>query len=262
MRDAFLHICDFGGRLIATRDLDPVYCAIVGARIESEQLARLLIGYAFFYHLGLAGWLSDHSEADFWSAALTAARNETLSPLQGRWPRGTERRHFRGAKAVNAIGTLACRYRRPSDMLAKLRRAHDLDAVIATVCEWPMHGPWIAFKIADLMERVARSPVAFPRDVCLYKEPRAGLELIAQRMGWSPSQALAKLEDHFRQFPAPPTNDRHCGVQEIETVLCKFKGSLVETYWLGKDITEVRHALIGWGQTSEKMLAAMPAEVL
>ena len=31
MRDAFRGICDFGGRLISTGDLDPVYCAIVGA---------------------------------------------------------------------------------------------------------------------------------------------------------------------------------------------------------------------------------------
>jgi hypothetical protein len=255
--DAFRSICDFGAQLIATQDLDPVYCAIVGARIEGDQLARLLIGYAFFYHLGIAGWLSDQSESDFWGAALEAARNETPSPLGGRWPRGSERRHFRGQKAITAIETLR-RYR-PAEMLAKLKAAHDLDAVARIVCQWPMHGPWIAFKLADMMERVAGSSIAFSRDVCLlYIEPRVGLELIGQRTGWSPTQALAKLEDHFQHVLAPPTNDRACGIQEIETVLCKFKGSLAGSYWIGKDIHEVRKALEGWGPTAAKMLAAMP----
>jgi hypothetical protein len=165
--DAFLDICDFGGRLITTEDLDPVYCAMVRAQIEGDQLARLLIGYACFYHLGLAAWLSDHSEAAFWDAALEAARNaKTRSPLGGRWPRGTERRHFRGQKAINAIETLARRYT-PTQMVERLKLAHDLEAITETVTEWPMCGPWVAFKLADLMERVARSPVSFPREfVC------------------------------------------------------------------------------------------------
>jgi hypothetical protein len=257
--DAFRSICDFGAQLIATGDLDPSYCAIVGARIEGDQLARLLIAYWLFYHLGLAGWLSDQSESDFWDAALAAARNETASPIGGRWPRGSERRHFRGQKAIDAIETLR-RYR-PAAMLAKLTAAHELDAIVATVTEWPMFGPWIAFKAADMVERVAGSSVAFSRDVCLlYKEPRAGLELIAQRMGWSPTQALAQLEDHFQHVLAPPSHDRPCGIQEIETVLCKFKGSLAGSYWIGKDIHEVRKALEGWGATAAEMLTAMPQQ--
>jgi hypothetical protein len=147
-------------------------------------------------------------------------------------------------------------------MLAELKTARDLEAINKVVCEWPMCGPWAAFKLADLVERVARSPVTFPRDVCLlYREPRSGLELIAQRMGWSSTQALAELERHFQRFLAPPTGDRPCGVQEIETVLCKFKASVAGSYWIGRDIHEVRKALQGWGPTAAKMLAAMPAEV-
>jgi hypothetical protein len=80
-------------------------------------------------------------------------------------------------------------------------------------------------------------------------------------MGWSPTQTLAELERHFQQFLAPPTNDRPCGVQEIETILCKFKASLNFSYWIGRDIHEVRKALTGWGPTATKMLAAMPPEV-
>jgi hypothetical protein len=81
-------------------------------------------------------------------------------------------------------------------------------------------------------------------------------------MGWSPTRALAELERHFHRFPAPPTNDRPCGVQEIETILCKFKASLGGSYWIGRDIHEVRKALTGWGLTAATMLAAMPAEAL
>jgi hypothetical protein len=32
-------------------------------------------------------------------------------------------------------------------------------------------------------------------------------------------------------------------------------------YWIGKDIKENRHSLIGWGETAEKLLAHMPPEV-
>jgi hypothetical protein len=254
--DSFLSVCGFGNELIATEDLDPVYCAIARAPIEGDQLARLLIGYAFFYDLGIAAWLSEREH--FWDAALEAVRNETPSPLGGRWPRGTERRHFRGQKAINAIETLAHRYT-PTQMVERLKLARELKAVIEIVTNWPQCGPWIAFKLADLMERVVRSPVAFPRDVCLlYREPRAGLQLIAQRMGWSPMRTLAELERHFQRLLAPPNNDRPCSVQEVETILCKFKASLSGSYWIGRDIHEVRKALNGWGPTATKMLAAMP----
>jgi hypothetical protein len=80
-------------------------------------------------------------------------------------------------------------------------------------------------------------------------------------MGWSPTRTLVELERHFQRLPAPPSNDRPCGVQEIETVLCKFKASLGGSYWIGRDIHEVRNALKGWGPTATKMLAAMPPEV-
>jgi hypothetical protein len=44
---------------------------------------------------------------------LTAAQNDEPSPLGGRWPRASERRHFRGAKCVKAVEWLRNKYPEP-----------------------------------------------------------------------------------------------------------------------------------------------------
>jgi hypothetical protein len=106
-------IFEFGDALIGAGDLDPVYVALVGAQLPEPQLSRLLLSYLSFYHLGLAAWLSEHEGENYWAAMLTAAQNDEPSPLGGRWPRASERRHFRGAKCVKAVEWLRNKYPEP-----------------------------------------------------------------------------------------------------------------------------------------------------
>src|SRR5690606_13153596 len=99
-----LDIYEFGRHLLETGDLDPVYIAL--DRMEwsqVEQLGRWLVAYWAFYHCGVASWLSEHDRDSFWDVMELAARNEDPAPPGGRWPRGSERRHFRGAQSLNAI---------------------------------------------------------------------------------------------------------------------------------------------------------------
>lgn len=248
----------FGERLLATRDLDPVYCAIVGAGVELQQLRRLLVAYLCFYHLGVACWLSEKDE-DFWEAMLLAGENR-VSPQKfglslSRWPRGTERRHFRGQQCVEALTVLSSRS--PGDLLKSLTaKAASLRAVREEMLMWPMFGEWAAFKAADLLERVVGLPVTFPVGIFdWYKEPRAGLALL-------PEGSLPVLLKHFARFRAPPRLDRRCGLQEIETILCKYKSSMGGHYHVGKDIAEVRHALEHWGSTASRLLRACPRIVV
>lgn len=279
MRD----ICDFGDQLIRTRDLDPLYVGLVGAGLPEPQLCRYLLAYWCFYHVGLAAWLSQAEGWDFWHFMLVAAKNldePGMRPLDvgvwpgvqspaklDRWPRAAERRHFRGTKCVRAVEWLRDNGG-PEDWVRSLSRPPlDDKSVMKVVQGWPQFGPWIAFKAADMMERVYGAPVSFNQDIGLmYEEPRAGLRMLIDLPGSgfnTLADAYGKLLTYFSAHAAPPTylRPRWCGAQEVETVLCKWKSMKGGYYHVGKDIREHRAALAGWGSTAERILAAYPAEV-
>lgn len=249
-----MRIEEFGRALIETGDLDPVYIAIHGAKLSKPQLAKLLLSYWSFYHLGLAAWLSEQED---WGTSLTlAAANERPSPLGGRWPRGAERRHFRGKACVKAVQFL-------SEESSEARIAslgESFESITTKVETWPLFGPWISYKSADMLERCWGAKFEFPLDVCLlYDEPRKGLLMLNQE---KPEQELTRLLGVFKQYKAPPANDRACNVQEVETILCKNRGFVHGTYWIGKDIHEIRHGLEGWGDTASALLRCSPKEVV
>jgi hypothetical protein len=249
----------FGDALIRSRDLDPAYCALYGAQLSQAQLFRLLLAYLAYYNLGLAAWLSEHEGDAYWVAMLTAAQNETLSPLGGRWPRGSERRHFRGDKCVNAVGWLQRNYLAPEAPIRSLLSCKNERHVIARVGKWPMFGAWAGFKLADLLERCVGHPLQFdPNLGLLYAEPRASLEMLAAELGQSPRAVYENLLSYFSAQKAPPRDDRPCGAAEIETVLCKHKGARNGHYWVGKDTEEIRRALQGWGETAANLSRHLP----
>jgi hypothetical protein len=255
-------IKEFGAELIETQDLDPVYSALWKAALPPDQLRRLLLSYLSFYHLGSAAWLSEHEGENYWRQMLTAARNDTRSPLGDRWPRASERRHFRGAKCVKAVEWLRDRYGEPEAPIRSLLSCETEKDVIERVGEWPMFGPWAGFKAADLLDRAYGHPLKFDPNIgLLYEEPRASLETLAAELGDSQRVIYDNLLRHFSTRKAPPRYDRPCGAAEIETVLCKFASMRGGHYKVGKDIREVRHALRGWGPTAERLYKACPAEV-
>lgn len=261
-RARWTSITDFGDLLIETGDLDPVYIAIRGARLPREQLARLLVAYWCFYHLGCAAWLSEHEGDHFWRWMRVAAENTEPLPREvvstgSRWPRSAERRHFRGLKCVRAVRMLSAvsPLWRVELLAGKLSEREVMDEVQG----WPLFGPWIAFKAADMMERVWGAPIRFsPAVILMYDEPRKALDLLDPS---DPQRSYGELLEHFSAAKAPPDRDRPCGPQEVETVLCKWKSMQGGHYWPGKDIREVREGLHGWGDTADRMRASAPQEV-
>ena len=265
----------FGKALIETGDLDPVYVAIHGAKLPKNQLARLLLAYWCFYHLGVAAWLSEFEDdgphgRDYWHFMKVAAANRYGPndpkmhwehghgvPAFDRWPRGTERRHFRGDKCVKAVEYIS---RLSVNKWVARIPIVSFGSIVHIVQSWPLFGPWIAYKAADMLDRCAGYPIEFPLDVCLlYDEPRKGLLMLNPT---EPEKELQRLLKVFGKFKAPPANDRACGVQEVETILCKAKASWSGKYWVGKDIHEIRHGLGGWGDTAATLLAHSPKEVV
>lgn len=260
-----LDIKTFGSWLIETRDLDPVYVALYGAKLDEPQLCRWLLAYMFFYSVGAASWLSEHEGPKFWHYCLVAARNEQPSPLGGRWPRSAERRHFRGQKCVDAVTSMSRRVNGlPEGHIRELKVFTNEQGVIDRLHRfWPMFGPWAGFKLADLLERCAGYKIQFSPNIGLmYKEPAAALDILAVEDPTRDAKGhYAALLDWVATYKAPPGEDRPCGPAELETVLCKFKSMRGGHYFCGKDIVEVRHALKGWGETAERLLQATPEEV-
>lgn len=277
---------EFGDLLIKTQDLDPTYVGLYGAHLEKDQLYRWLLAYWCFYHVGLACWLSENTGKQYWSYMRMAAENvkPTPHPRYERWPRAAERRHFRGQKCVNAIesmwlmseeglkssGDQAAFYNSAEFLVRGLTSCRTDKAVMRVVQTWPMFGPWIAFKAADMLERCAGVPVKFDANLGLmYEEPRRALGILVSEEhgglngypGHDHTWWYNNLSMYFRARLAPPARDRTCGPQEVETVLCKWKSYMGGHYHIGKDIRDHREALVGWGPTAERMLAAMPEEV-
>lgn len=282
--DAKMDVRSFGDALIETRDLDPVYCGLVGAQLPEPQLCRWLLAYWCFYHVGVASALSDCEGQNYWAMMKIAAENQidphhysSQMPYKlpsGRWPRAAERRHFRGQKCVDAVEWL--RDNVPGDPLndhpaegwVRLLSCRPLTdkSIMNCVQTWPMFGPWIAFKVADMMERVYGSKIKFdPNLGLMYEEPRKGLHLLINQPPGTEfntvGDAYNQLSHYFANKQAPPQGDRPCGPQEVETVLCKWKSHMGGHYWVSKDIHEQRQALAGWGPTAEKIAAAYPPEV-
>lgn len=288
-----LGVVEFGRRTIEAGDLDPIYNALVALQLDSKTLNRWLLAYWCLYHAGVSSFLAEQpTSAAFWTHLQAAAMNheQIPAPIGGRWPRGHERRHWRGANAIKSYTALAERYRDEPEAMATYCATGDLHgqlsfatnetfaSVTKRAQEHVAFGPWIGFKVADMAERVMGVPVQFGlEEVFLFDSPReAALLLWKQR---NPDQAeveagpretqarvwstVQHLLGEFDDLEAPPLGDRPIGVQEVETVLCKWKSHLSGHYPLNNDVREIRAGLAPWAERSplaRRFLDAMPKE--
>lgn len=243
MEDHFSLAVKFGQDLIRSQDLDPVYTAMAASGFKQKEKARLLFFYSCLYHLGASARLALQPS---WGELRAAARNDLRA-----WPRGTERRHWRAANAIATVDFVESHYRGPEavvDYWASGDRS--FQAVSGRVRELPGFGPWIAFKVADMLERVLGVPVDFTDCAFgVYDEPRKGAALLLhgdtdQAIPVTDVDAtMGRLLKRLGKLKAPPDFARPINVQEVETVLCKYKSGYAGHYEPGKDTKEVLHGL-------------------
>jgi len=256
----------FGDHLLFSGDLDPVYVALTGVDWHWKTLYQWLIAYWCFYSCGFASWVAGKDGRDFWGHMIIAAENKTLAPCGDRWPRGRERRHFRGEQGISTVRDLARVYGdQPYDMVRViLNGAPDYREVTRRVKDHRGFGPWISFKVADMVDRVVGQRVDFDEAaVFMFKDP-----VKAAFMYWNQQHdrelegpvptgqeeeiihsVVAELIDYFAghmKHMAPPRKDRLVNLQEIETILCKWKSHLHGHYPLFNDIKEIREGLEPW----------------
>lgn len=258
-----LSVVDFGRRLVETEDLDPVYCMLHNAQLEQRKLKRWLLAYLCFYHCGTASWIVD--QPDYWFGMKMAASSK-------RWPRSSERRHFRGEFATKAVEALSASG--VNNIFSMLTDAQPL--ALATMMKRVKtlygFGDWIAFKVADVLERLGLCKILFhDADTFLFDSPKAGAELVVEKYatgGYRASLPASQwafdyLKRHLGDMEAPPRYERKLNGQEFETILCKWIAHMEGRYPVGKDITEIRHGLLKFStcKTSQLLLKCLPKEV-
>jgi hypothetical protein len=259
-----LDIYTFGRHLIETGDLDPIYIAL--NKIEwgsQDQLFRWLIAYWCLYHAGAACYISEAKGSEFWKRLMQAAKNDEQAPNGGRWPRGHERRHFRGEAAVKATKVMWGKYlARPEQLVEDLvqgAEALPFKTIALRAQELPLFGPWISFKVCDMLDRLGICKVDFDEAaVFMFDDPtKAALMLWRQHHGLSETAkpkdqagvihaVVDHLKDKFKDLSAPPLHERPVDLQEVETVLCKWKSHMNGHYPLWNDIDEIRNGVALW----------------
>lgn len=294
-----LPIETFGRILITSGDLDPIYTALTRAQsvgdFSPEQVKRWMVAYWCFYSAGVASFISQHEGLEFWRWMRIAAINEEPTPVGGRWARGHERRHYRAAIAINSVKELTERYNIRPERMVELIAVRSTDpgqpfqgalgvpaslpfsVVSARAQTHSGFGPWIGFKVADMVDRVLGIPVDFDNAaVFMFKDPeKAAMMLWEQREGHKyPPNVRPKREailnavaSHliktFSDLQAPPRLDRPINIQEVETVLCKWKSHMNGHYPLDNDIREINEGLrpwLGYSPAASAFFAHMPRE--
>ena len=254
----------FGRQLITTQDLDPVYTMLQTSGMDAHQLKRWLLAYFCCYHAGLASYLSELEATQFWNGLAEAAKNETPSPIGGRWPRSAERRHWRGAAAIMCVDALYNLYEKPEQFIDFVEAgAPKYEDVAKRVKTHHLFGDWIAFKVADMLERVVGTHVDFSQAaIFMFNDPRKSALMVFREKQGLPSGAKIKDEDwaigcvvdhliaEYQDLKAPPLHDRKVGLQEVETVLCKWKSHMNGHYPIGKDTREIIEGLADWAKVS------------
>ena len=240
---------EFGGSLLDSLDLDPVYVGVGVADLPREVKVRWVFSYAFIYHSGVASKLAE--SADYYGSMLEA--------LSG--PRGVERRHFRGAAAVNAIHSLKS-LGTPEELMDWVCEIPKFTEMARRVKLLPQCGAWIAFKIVDMADRILRVPVDWTGcSLAIYRDPKQGAALIFEgdkNAPLTPAEVTgyyAQLVEQFKHRLAPPWYDRPAGIPEVETIACKYKSYRRGGYHVGEDLaTMIRQLEMYPGEVSQHIL--------
>lgn len=274
-----LDIYAFGEQLLRTKDIDPVYVVLDNSGWSPDLKARWCLAYWCTYHVGVASYVASHTGEAYWHVLWEVAENLTAAPTGGRWPRGKERRHWRGKQAKASFDDLRKRYNREPELFVATVGAYPQAFIsigtMGKISDDPIpykliadrvkqhvgFGSWMAFKIADMLEQVFRTNVSFDNAaVFMFKDPKEAALRFWRFKYKLPENArpnneddiINKVVDHLvgyfsatSAFTAP-TGRRLVGIQEVETILCKWKSHLNGHYPLNNDIHELRAAAKEW----------------
>lgn len=131
-----MSVLKFGRLLIETNDLDPIYVMLHEANLSRDTLKAWCLAYSCFYHAGVASKCAEDPDK-FWEN-LRKGHDEM-------WPRGSERRHFRGHTSEHVTTWLGQEYATPVDAVNFLvgpKGERKFTDISTRVRSWKYFGPW------------------------------------------------------------------------------------------------------------------------
>lgn len=244
---------------IVTGDSDPVYWAIARAKGDiafgPQWATRFCVAMLAYYHTGVAFQAAEISNGDeFWNY---------LTEGFAKFPRGSERRHFRGANGAVALATMRNWAPDPHDFFTKFTSDRTDYWMIRNKCEKHLiqFGPYFQLKVCDYMDRCLDLPIASFAGLNknLPTEPSRALEVMFP--GVHPTDSFLTLCKRIDSacIVAAPDFKRAAGPAEVETSLCGWKTTKFSGNWMGADIADKRAALTGFlpGNHRAEMFASM-----
>jgi hypothetical protein len=254
---------EFGKLLIETEDLDPLYVSLWESKLPRKQLCQWVTAYICFYHAGVCSYLSERK--NFWEAMVAVTRGGA------KYPRGSERRHFRGNFATKAVQKLQLQFETAEELVDWVGEAGpNASSIMCRVKTLYGFGDWIAGKVPDLFERIGLIKSKFVEDDVhlMFSSPKKGAEKIYLEQHIGPEEdhliwAHRYLIRHLGHLKSPPRYDRKINSAETETIFCKYHSHLTGHYPVGKDIHEIREGLMKYARckTAQKLLANLPKVV-
>lgn len=130
----------------------------------------------------------------------------------------------------------------------------------AKLKDWPAFGTWSAFKAIDMCERILGLEIAAYGLMRIPDEPLKALSIVTDELGFGEDygRTLKELKNHFGKFDAPPNYNRKINIQEIETILCKYKSYINDKYYVGKDTEEIKNDLFMQGDLATTLMDKLP----
>ena len=212
-----------------------MYVLINAAREQAghDWAAKFALHFFMFYDAGEAAKAAgDRDHKDFWDYCYSGYPT---------FKRGTERRHFRGAKGFDAMKQMRLRGD-PEDIWADMwsETYPGLLKNIELKFKGCQIGPYFAWKAMDLLDRGLGQSVDLELKEAVQHMPDEPRKCAAKV--W-PDMSLERVLNivtyNIADLPAPGANTRNCHYAEAETVLCMIKGYfLTKTHDIGDDVDE------------------------
>lgn len=252
----------WGRKCIEAGDLEPLDSAlshmVADGLMDRAQLSRWWIAFWGVYNIGAASYLSEQTET-FWSALYDAAANDEPSPLGERWPRGAERRHWRGQNAKTAVSWMWTNYPKgPEGIMDFLYQDGDFLKTKKRAKSLPQFGEWASFDVVytGLCHFGWSGHIPVNLDA-FFRIPQQGAKEAGEYWGCTPDEALMRVMDGIVDVPVPPGHltKRMCRAGEAETIFCKWMHASHGSYYIGKDTRDMHATLTKWSTVSPTAIA-------
>lgn len=239
----------FARLTIESNDLDPMYELIANLKDKKDRtwMARFIVYFVFFYDAGGAKEFADELEDVIsgnydkeWELMKARAWEPTTK-------RGTERRHFRGKNAIEALKNLHIMKMNMTTMVDDwwAPTYDQLYKKLSTKYARCQLGPYFIWKIFDIVSVGLGRYISMSLDEAVKYMPEEPRKAAAMFFPDKPfRETVDMIDTYIGQFQHPVPDRWECGYPEAETILCMMKGFFgTKVHAIGDDIADKHRQL-------------------